>query len=109
MPPGKIYTGSRAGGGQAGEIWPGGCHRDGVVDFTGGLVPDGAGVAVGALRGVDRLPDVELLAGSALCSNARDPESTGFNNTVPASVLDPPFGLSLGGWNAGRHFKTTSC
>ena len=24
-------------------------------------------------------------------------------------VLDPPFGLSLGGWNACRNFKATSC
>ena len=30
-------------------------------------------------------------------------------NAGTASVLDPPFGLSLGGRNACRNFKTTSC
>ena len=29
--------------------------------------------------------------------------------TQGVGVLDPPFGLSLGGWNACRNFKTTSC
>ena len=29
--------------------------------------------------------------------------------SLAASVLDPPFGQSLGGWNACGNFKTTSC
>ena len=36
-------------------------------------------------------------------------EETGEGWREEESVLDPPFGLSLGGWNACRIFKTTSC
>ena len=52
-------------------------------------------------------------AGRRLCTAGR-PARRGSRSAGPAPasatcVLDPPFGLSLGGWNACRNFKTTSC